>query len=179
MTAISALAAEKKYEELQAYLEKIGNSMLTGTGSIDTGNVIVNAILNTKYREAVAAGIVFVLKINNLSRLNIQEDDIVILLSNLLGNAFEACGQSEKTGRIRLKFVLEDERVILSVQNSLQTEPIVENGLFLTTKTADDGGEHGFGIRNVIETVEKYHGKYVIDHDRSSFRFSILIPNPK
>ncbi len=179
MTAISALAAEKKYEELQAYLEKIGNSMLTGTGSIDTGNVIVNAILNTKYQEAVAAGIVFVLKINNLSRLNIQEDDIVILLSNLLGNAFEACGQSEKTGRIRLKFVQEDERVILSVQNSLQTEPIVENGLFLTTKTADDGGEHGFGIRNVIETVEKYHGKYVIDHDRSSFRFSILIPNPK
>ncbi len=174
LSAISALAAEGKYEELQEYLQKVGNTVLPGREVIDAGHVIVNAILNTKYREATEAGMVFALQVNNLAGLHMEEEDIVVLLSNLLGNAFEACGEGDV---IRLKFVLEEGQVILSVQNSMKNGPVVENGHLLSTKTADKE-EHGFGIRNVIETVEKYHGKYVIDHDRDHFRFSILIPHP-
>ena len=46
----------------------------------------------------------------------------------------------------------------------------------MTTKTRE-AGEHGMGIRNVIEAIEKYGGRYVIDYDNEYFQFSILIPN--
>ena len=54
-------------------------------------HVIVNAILNTKYQESEDKGIVFVVKINDLSHAKIQDEDMVIILSNLLNNAIEAC----------------------------------------------------------------------------------------
>lgn len=175
IAAISALAAGEQYQELNAYIEKINHAMQLGMDAIDTNNVIVNAVLNTKYREAVSGGIVFVLKVNNLSELKIEEEDIVIILSNLLNNAIEACGKC-KDKVIKLKFVLEGEQVVISVKNSMESEPIIENGEFLTTKT-EETSEHGMGIRNVVEAVEKYDGRYVIDYDKGNFQFSILIPN--
>ena len=174
IAAIRALAADKQYQELNAYLEKIDNAML-GMDAIDANHVIVNAILNTKYREAGHKGIVFVLKVNDLSSLKMAEEDSVVILSNLLNNALEAAGVC-KDKIVKLKFVLEGEQAVISVKNSMATKPIVEDGEFQTTKTKE-AGEHGIGIRNVVETVKKYGGKYVIDYDEENFQITILIPN--
>lgn len=170
IAAISALGAGEQYQELNAYIEKINNALELSMDAVDTNHVIVNAILNTKYREAVSKGMVFVLKVNDLSKLKIEEEDIIVILSNLLNNALD------KDKVIKFKFVLEGEQVVISVKNNMETEPVVENGEFVTTKTKE-AGEHGMGIRNVIETVEKYGGRYVIDYDKKNFQFSILIPN--
>jgi len=77
--------------------------------------VIVNAILNTRYKEATDKGIVFVLKVNNLSNVKICEKDIVLILSNLLNNAIEVCERA-KEKVIKLKFMLEEEQIIISVK---------------------------------------------------------------
>ncbi len=175
IAAIHALTADEQYQELKAYLEKIDNALSLNMDAIDTNNVIVNAILNTKYREAGGKGITFVLKVNDLSKLRMAEEDIVVILSNLLNNALEAAGQC-KDKIVKLKFVLEGEQAVISVKNSMETKPIAEDGKFRTTKTGE-AGEHGIGIHNVVETVEKYGGKYVIDYDEGNFQITILIPN--
>ncbi len=175
IAVIRALAAKEQHQELKAYLEKIDNELLLSTDAIDTNNVIVNAILNTKYREAGGKGITFVLKVNDLSKLRMAQEDIVIILSNLLNNAFEAASQC-KDKIVKLKFVLERAQAVISVKNSMETKPVVEDGKFQTTKNKE-AQEHGIGIRNVAETVEKYGGKYVIDYDEKSFRITILIPD--
>ena len=175
IAVLSAFAAQEQYQELKAYIEKIDHAMQNSMDAVDANNVIVNAILNTKYREAVSRDIVFVLKVNDLSKLKIAEEDIVVILSNLLSNAFEACGQC-KDKVVKCKFVLEGEQVVISVKNNMESEPVVENGKFLTTKLKE-ADEHGMGIRNVIETIEKYGGRYLIDYDKRNFQFSILIPN--
>jgi sensor histidine kinase regulating citrate/malate metabolism len=36
--------------------------------------------------------------------------------------------------------------------------------------------EHGVGIKNIIEVIEKYNGSYVIKNDEGEFYFSIVIP---
>ncbi len=175
LAAISALAAEGSYQELRAYIEKIETALQHRMDAVDTNHVIVNAILNTKYREAVGKGIVFVLKVNDLSALKMEEEDIVIILSNLLNNALEACEQCE-VKQIKLKFVLENGQAVISVKNSMTAAPVVENGKVLTSKTKD-AQEHGMGIQNVVETVEKYGGRYMVDYGKGEFQFSILIPN--
>lgn len=175
IAAIRALAEGEQYEKLKEYIKILDDKLKCNPDAVDTNNVIVNAILNTKYREAVSKGIVFVLKVNDLSKLNIEEEHIVVILSNLLNNALEACEQC-KDKFIKLKFVLEEEQIVISIKNSIETVPIVKEGTFLTTKGGDTS-DHGIGIQNVIETVERYSGRYVIDYDKESFQFSILIPN--
>ncbi len=160
---------------MNTYIEKINNALQLNMDAVDTNNVIVNAILNTKYCEAVSKGMVFVLKVNDLSKLKIEEEDIVVILSNLLNNAFEACEQC-RDRIIKFKFILEEEQIVISVKNNIETEPVVKDGEFVTTKTGE-AGEHGMGIRNVIGTIEKYGGRYLIDYDKENFQFSILIPN--
>ena len=42
---------------------------------INTNNVIVNAILNTKYQEMTDKGIVFAFRVNDLSKIGISDED--------------------------------------------------------------------------------------------------------
>lgn len=63
--------------------------------AIDTNNVIVNTILNEKYNEMMDKGIIFVFRINDLSSIKIEDEDLVVILSNLLDNAIEACQKCE------------------------------------------------------------------------------------
>lgn len=176
IAVINALTTAKKYGELHAYIEKIDTTLKLNDEVIDTNHVIVNAILNTKYREAAEKGISVILNINDLSGLNMEEEDIAVILSNLLDNAIEACEKCAKK-TVKLKFILEEERIVLSVENRMAKEPVVKNGKYISTKVKETN-EHGFGIRNVIETVEKYGGRYVIDDSGDRFLFSVLITNP-
>ena len=174
IACILSLAKNQKYKELNDYIEKVDKSLKLSMDMVDTNHVIVNAVLNTKYREAIDAGVVFVLKVNDLSEMKLSDTDIVAILANLLNNALEACMKCENK-LIKLKFVLENNQIIISVKNSCSNQPIRNNGKFVTLK--DDVEEHGFGIENVVEVIERYDGKYVIDYDEDMFSFFILIPN--
>ena len=70
--------------------------------------MVVNVVLNQKYREAMEKGITMLITIGDLSKLALKEEDTVTLLVNLLDNAIEAC-EKQKTGKmIHFKMVLED-----------------------------------------------------------------------
>lgn len=177
LACIASLAGSAKYEELNDYIGKIDSDLRLRMDMVDTNNVTVNAILNTKYREALAKQIVFVLKVNDLSEMTLPDADIVVILSNLLNNAIEACMACENK-LVKLKFVLEENELVISVKNSMQKIPIKDNDKFVTRKTKEPE-EHGIGVENIISTVEKHGGKYAIEYDDDTFSFTIMIPNNK
>ena len=172
---IAALARENKVDELNEYLREYNKTFIGRMDSIDTNNVIVNSILNLKYQEAKNKGITFVVKISDLSKLKMKDEDIVIILSNLLNNAIEA---SEKCNKpvIKVKFVKERKQIVISVINTLAVEPVITEGKYVTTKN-NNSNSHGIGIQNVKDVVNKYGGTCVIKHDKLNFKFSILIPD--
>lgn len=172
---IAALARENRVDEISHYLKEYDQEIMQNTDSIDTNNVIVNAILNSKYQEMREKGILFVVKTNDLSTLRMKDEDIVLILSNLLNNAIEAAKQSVEAV-VKLKFVIEGEQIILSVINTFSKEPVVSGNRFLTTKT-EDVDRHGIGLENIKKTVEKYDGSCVIRHDEKHFKVAILISN--
>ena len=171
---MQALLKEKQYERLENYIKGIYGGLDSDVNAIDTNNVIVNAILNTKYREAQEAGIVFVLKVNDLSGLGMEEDDVVTVLCNLLDNAIEACRGCDGKKVIKLKFVIENGLVKIGIRNTYQTPVVYEHGEIKTTKTIQKE-EHGAGIKNIIEVAEKYKGSYVIENKGGEFYFSIVV----
>lgn len=173
MMCITALCQDEKLEDLKNYLTEVNQENVEQMEVYDTNHPIVNAILNVKYREARERGIVFVIIINDLSKLFLTDEDIVIILSNLLNNAFEACEKcTDKT--VKLKFVQEEDQIIISAINTYKEEPLKLGTAFRTSK--ENVEEHGIGIENIKETVEKYNGSYKIQYEKGEFMFSILIP---
>lgn len=177
IVCIESLLSKKKYEELEKYIESIYGDLHEETEVINTNHVIVNAILNTKYQEMVNKGIVFVFRVNDLSEIWIEDEDIVTILSNLLNNAIEACEKCPDRKIIKLKFIKEDEKVIIAVKNTFHGPIRYEEGELITSKIADSE-EHGVGIKNVERIIWKYRGSHVKKESENGkeFIFSIIIP---
>lgn len=176
ISCIETLMKRGQFSKLEEYIKGVSSKLDKEVDAIDTNNIIVNAILNTKYQEAEESGIVFVLRVNDLSELRIKDEDIVTILSNLLNNAIEACKKCDVSRRIlKLKFVKEDGMIKLGIRNTFDHTIFYENGEIKSTKLVSVE-EHGVGIKNIIEIIEKYDGSYVIEHDDREFYFSIIIP---
>lgn len=175
ISCIESLLNKKQYSKLEEYVKKIYGSLNNEPDAINTNNVIVNAILNTKYQEAEAKGIVFVFRVNDLSELKMKDEDVVTILANLLNNAIEASVICEDKKIIKFKFVKEDDMIIIAVKNTFNYDVVYENGEIKSTKISNVD-EHGVGIKNVLKIIEKYGGAYVIEDKNKEFFFSIIIP---
>lgn len=173
---IESLLTKKSYDELEEYVRKVSGRFHTDLDYIKTNNVIVDAILNSKYKEILEKNIIFIFKINDLSEINICDEDIVVILSNLLNNAIEACEKCHDKKVIKMKFVKEKNCVIISVKNTYNGEFIIRDGEIQTSKK-DEMNEHGIGLKNIIEVITKYQGSYVIKNNKNEFYYSIIIPN--
>ena len=172
---IEGLIKEKQYNKLEKYVGNISSDLNNEKNAINTNHTIINAILNTKYQEALGKQIVFVCKVNDLSEINLSDEDIVVLLANLLNNAIEACESCTEKRILKLKFIKEEQNIVLSVKNSFSQPLFYKNNEIVTSKTLEPQ-EHGIGIKNILKVVEKYNGSYVIQNDDKDFFFSILFP---
>ncbi len=175
MLCIETLAENGEYDKLKSYVKSITGNLNRELDMIDTNNKIVNAVLNAKYHEAVDNNILMVFKINDLSGINISDEDIVQVLSNLLDNAIEAARQCDINHRlIKLKFTCEDAHTILSVSNTYKYEPqITDDGYMITRK--EEKQEHGFGLRNVMAVLDKYNARHVIRCESGEFFFAMML----
>ena len=175
---IESLINTENYAELKNYIKNISGHLSTELDYIKTNNVIVDAILNSKYRETLEKGIIFIFKLNDLSTIGIEDEDIVVILSNLLSNAIEACEKYSGKKVIKLKFIKEGDDIIISVKNTYNGELEIRDGEIQTSKLYDSD-EHGIGIKNIIAVIEKYQGSYTIQNDKEEFYFSIMLPDLK
>lgn len=172
---IESLIVAKNYSELEDYVRKVSGRLNTELDHLKTNNVIVDAILNSKYQEILDKSIVFVFKINDLSEINMCDEDVVVILSNLLNNAIEACEKCSEKKVIKLKFIHEKDKTVISVKNTYNGEIVIRDGEIQTSKEEVD--EHGIGIKNIIDVITKYQGSYAIQNNENEFYFSIIIPH--
>lgn len=175
IVCMDILMKKKDYSKLEDYIGNISDGLDAQLDMVDTNNDVVNAIFNAKYYEAIKNDVLVVLKINDLSDIKISDNDIVTILSNLLDNAIEAAKQCDIGKRIvKIKMLYEDAVLSIAVSNSYKAEPVLtEDGYIRTTKK--DREEHGWGMRNVVATLEKYNAEYIIDYKNGEFVFSIIM----
>jgi two-component system sensor histidine kinase AgrC len=175
IVCMDMLMKKKDYSKLEDYIGNISDGLDTQLDMVDTNNDVVNAIFNAKYYEAIKNDVLVVLKINDLSDIKISDNDIVTILSNLLDNAIEAAKQCDIGKRIvKIKMLYEDAVLSIAVSNSYKAELVpTEDGYIRTTKK--DREEHGWGMRNVVATLEKYNAEYIIDYKNGEFVFSIIM----
>ena len=172
LNAIHSLALKGDTDTLQKYIEEQLENVDKTHDIYDTGNSIVNAVLNRKYHEAEAKGILFPIVCDNLASVGISNSDLVTILSNILDNAIEAVQTCEEK-KITLKIKVKDGTLyIVSTNTYLE----VKEGLKTTKQDADN---HGYGLNNIRKAAADNGGECYVECEEGEFRITVLIPYNK
>ncbi|CCZ92129.1 putative uncharacterized protein [Coprococcus eutactus CAG:665] len=138
------------------------------------GNEIVNTMLNyylypvREFCDIRVTGYV-------TDKLSIGDRDLCILVSNLLKNAVEAVDRQE-SGDKSIVFDIHQGKMntYISVCNSFSDDKLSwSDGRLETTK--DDKHNHGYGIKNVENIVNRYDGDISYKIEGSKFIADIMI----
>ena len=163
-----------EYGALQEYLEELDQDLETVDRILRTGNVKLDALLNSKLSLAGAKGIPVEAKVMVPPELSVSEVDLSIILGNLLDNAMEACMKVQEEQRfLRVYIDILKGQLYIYVINSVVGRPRKTGQLYLTTKNSRD---HGYGLLRVDKVVGKYHGFLDRQSEDGVFATEVLLP---
>ena len=171
--ALQDLIDTGSYETAGEYLKRLHNSRALQTFSIRSNHPVFDVILNQKHQFAQEQNIVMSVTVNDLSSVSISTDLLVVLLSNLLDNAIEACLRLENHREIVCKIVRE-ESLFLSIRNTSVPVEMVEGRLPATSK---DPLDHGYGLGAVVYTLDQLKAEYTYSYQNGWFQFAAEIPD--
>lgn len=169
------LALSGDVEKTREYLLNLNADLTTVDTVLKTGNVMVDAILNSKLSLLKAKDIQVNAKAVVPPDLQISEIDLCVIIGNLLDNAMEAClRQTEGEERfIRLFIGILKDQLYVSVSNSAYGELRKEGKTYLSTKKS---AGHGFGLMRVDRIVKKYDGYINRQNEEGVFATEIMLP---
>lgn len=140
---------------------------------VESGNVSLDAILNSKLSYAQKKEIALNYKATVPQRLTVSDIDLCVLIGNLIDNAVESCEKLPVEKRfIRLYIGVFREQLYISVTNA--TGEVVRrlDEEYITTKR----GNHGHGLKRINNTVEKYGGFINRKNEPGVFATEVMLP---
>ena len=172
LCTISDLLAQKSYETAAKYVRELSQAQTSRILIVNTHHPIIDTILNQKYQMAVESQIEMRFCINDLSGIQLSASELVVLLSNLLDNAIEACRRIDTERLIRCT-ILENDGSFLSIRNTSLPVLITEHGIATTKASAS---EHGYGLPSVCRILDGLHAEYAYNYENGWFQFTAEIP---
>ncbi|MCI9190610.1 MAG: GHKL domain-containing protein [Lachnospiraceae bacterium] len=163
-----------EYGELSEYILHLDEELTQISKVIETGNLALDSILNSKISMARAKEIEVNVKVVLPPELSVADYDLCILLGNLLDNAIEGC-ESQKEGEksfLRVYVGVLREQLYLSVVNSYGARIKKENGRYRSVKAS----HRGLGLLSIDSIAARYHGYVNRKNDESVFATEVLLP---
>lgn len=166
--------AQGNYAELDSYLDSLADDLTTVDTVIKTGNVMADAILNSKLSVAEKLNIRINVKANIPNNIPLSDVELCAVLGNLLDNAAEACAKLPESDRfMRIYIGCLKNQLYMSVQNSAGDVKKIA-GRYLSTKQSE--GEHGYGIFRIDRVAKKYGGYVNRQNEEGVFATEIMVP---
>lgn len=164
-----------EYDKLEQYLNDLDTDLESVDNIVRTGNLAMDALLNSKLSLARAKGIQVEAKAVVPGSLSLSEVDLGILIGNLMDNAVEACLRiaEEKDRILRVYIDVLKGQLYIYVMNSVEGRPRRAGRLYLTSK---DSRDHGYGLVRMDKVVEKYHGFLDRQNEEGVFVTEVLLP---
>lgn len=160
--------------ELSAYLRGLNDDLSRVDTLVKSGNVMVDAIVNSKLSLAMERGISVNVRVFVPKALAIPDVDLCVILGNLIDNATEACERiADAEGRfIWLYMDVMKEQLYISVTNASPGRPKWTGKTFATAKE----GNHGMGLLRVDQVVARHKGYVNRQHEEGVFATEVLLP---
>ena len=142
---------------------------------VNSGNPIIDAILQSKLHNAKEMGIVLNISTKLAGEIKIDEMELAIVLGNALDNAIEAVENIYNSTDKWIEFSLmtTEDRISILVNNPVESDIDTEN-LFTTKKNKE---KHGYGIKSIKAVAERYDGMVLFACENKVFSININIAN--
>lgn len=176
LQVLKAKLALNQTEAAKAYLDDLEQDLSQIRQLSETGNVDLDAILNSKLSLAVSRGIRlhFSAQVPE-GELPVSSIDLCILLGNLIDNAVEACDILEEDKRfLRLYIGIFRKQFYISVTNSTSESVKKFDYEYITGKR----GNHGHGLLRIDKVVDKYNGYINRKNEPGVFVTEVMFPMP-
>jgi two-component system sensor histidine kinase AgrC len=172
---MKAYISLNQFAEMKNYLDKLDTDLASVDTVLKTGNIMMDAILNSKISLAMSKNIRINAKAIVPDQLAVSEIDLCVIIGNLLDNAMEACLKlpNESDRFIRVYIGKLKEQLYISVSNSMAGEVRKSGKTYLSSKNS---ATHGFGLMRVDRITEKYGGFVNRQHEEGVFATEIMLP---
>lgn len=170
MSILSELVKNKQYDELNKYFADLNELVHISIDYVDSGNMMVNAVLNMELSKAKARNLTInynILVPNELSQ--IQPQDLTSLATNLLDNAIEYSVNNNIDTPIEFSLNYRNNCLLVKCRNKL-SEKDINNKLNLKSHKSEIL-KHGYGTKIIMSICKKYNGVGKFKKDNNYFVF--------
>lgn len=173
---IAFLRAEQDPQRRLDFLDGMEEEIRIYEAQNKTGNSVLDTVLTGKSLYCARHGVELTCVADG-ARLNFMDVmDICSIFGNILDNAIECeLGIPDRKKRlIHLAVYAKKRHLVIQCGNYCERELQFRDGLPVSTK--EDGACHGFGVKSVRYTAEKYGGTVTIQNRDNWFELNIVIP---
>lgn len=173
---IAGLRSEMSDEERKKWIDTLEQELESYSPELQTGNSVLDTLIAGKMMNCRANNI----KITCVADGNILDfmhvADICTVFGNALDNAIESVSLIEDPEKRLIHMAISPKKnfVLIQINNYCENHITMKNGYPVTTKA--DKGNHGFGLKSIRYTLEKYHGTVNFDIKDNWFELKMLIP---
>ena len=168
MQVLRDLLDQDQVDAARDYLARLKKNRSIHVLSVNSRHPVIDVILNQKYQTARENEIKMQVQVNDLSAVDIPTDSLVVVLTNLLDNAIEACRRLDGYREIFCS-VLYDDGLYIAIRNTSEPVQVVE-GKIPTSKA--DSLSHGFGLLSVSYVLDELGAEYTFGYEEGWFRFA-------
>lgn len=173
---IAAMRAITSPEEREKYLREVEDSVQIYDSIVKTGNEVLDTVLTEKNLFCAASNI----KINCIAdgrRMDVLDPiDLYTVFGNAIDNAIEGVKrlENQEMRMIDVLVYVRKQFLMIHIMNPIGSRLEFDGELPVSTKTKN--GYHGFGLKSIRYTIQKYNGFMKIDTAENIFSLKMLIP---
>lgn len=164
-------------EERQAYYDKVSRTIESYDAQFETGNRVLDILLAQKKLLCMKNKIELTCVANGKKLDFIHVVDLYTIMGNILDNAIESAllVLDEDKRFISVSIWSKGHLLLMQIENYYEN-PNLEfaKGLPVTMKKEGEG--HGYGLKSVKKTVEKYNGVMNVSVNDHLFKVTMIIP---
>ena len=160
LSVLDGLLSNGKLDESRVYLKKLEAASVSLSFPHQTGNPVVDILLEEKLGLAKANGITADVSIILPKPCGIDDFDLCVIFANALDNAINACQSIEGTGSLHIRGERQGDFYMLVFENTCTDKPLPPAGT---------------GLSNIKAVAEKYRGAMLIEKAGQRFSLNVLL----
>lgn len=174
---ITGLRMETDEEKRKKWIDAMEEEISTFEAFHKTGNQVLDTILSAKIFQSRKYKIQFTCVADGKLIEFMHVTDICSIFGNALDNAIEhvAMIQEEEKRLIHISVSSIKGFVFIKIENYCDQVILHAKGKFIAT-TKNDKANHGFGLKSICSTAEKYGGSADFGQENDWFILKILLP---
>ncbi len=174
---IAGLRTETDAEKRKEWLDAMEQELNANEIDINTGNKVLDAILGGKSLRAKKNHIQMTCVINGKLLDFLHVTDICSIFGNALDNALENAIMIADERKRLIHITVSEQKgfVFIKIANYCENPIEIKSGKMPET-TKSDKKNHGFGLKSIRQSVEKYGGAVTAVMDQNWFELNLLFP---